>query len=482
MYFLSGVAMSAGVNLERLQIHAWERHDVMNISEHWKSIIDTLQDGILVVDTHGIIQAVNPSAERLTGYTKNELVGYSCGILNCTGCKIVGKGSGKDYCKLFAVGRSKLKECMIKNSSNRSVHILKSAKVLHDSLGKVIGAVETLTDMSELVRKQSEIESLKKTFHLDDGFHGILGKAPIMEKLFEMIGSVGLSDAPVLIFGESGTGKELVARAIHETGVRKASPFVKVNCAALNENLLESELFGHVKGAYTGADRDRMGRFEAAHGGTIFLDEIGDIPLSTQVKLLRVLEEKEIERVGDHRPVSVDVRIISATNKDLELLQTEGRFREDLFFRINVFPLECAPLRQRLEDIPRIVQAFIEQNSIKSGKKILGLTSEAMETLLAYDWPGNVRELRNAIEYAFVLCAGGWIEIRHMPPKIAGFHSPHATMRRSVEDIRADRDQLISLLRKTRGNQSEVARSLGVSRVTVWKRIKKYGIRIPEDI
>jgi transcriptional regulator with PAS, ATPase and Fis domain len=258
---------------------------------------------------------------------------------------------------------------------------------------------------------------------------------------------------------------------------------VKVNCAALNESLLESELFGHVKGAYTGADRDRVGRFEAAHGGTIFLDEIGDIPLSTQVKLLRVLEEKEIERVGDHRPVPVDVRIVSATNRDLEMLQQEGLFREDLFFRINVFPLECPPLTERLEDIPLIVQAFIDQNSEKSGKKILGLTSEAMETLLTYNWPGNVRELRNAVEYAFVLCDGGWIEPRHMPPKILGNREKQPTSKRMQgTDSLTDRDQLMALLRKTRGNQSEVARLLGVSRVTVWKRIRKYGIRVPEDI
>jgi transcriptional regulator with PAS, ATPase and Fis domain len=455
----------------------------MDISRHWKSIFDTLQDGILVLDTRGNIQAANPSAERLTGYAKSELMGCSCSILNCTGCKIIGKGSGKDFCKLFTVGRSKVKQCMIKNRENRSVHILKSARVLYDESGEIIGAVETLTDMSELVRKQEEIEALRRTFHLDDGFHGILGKSPVMEKLFEMIGNVARSEAPVLIHGESGTGKELVARAIHVTGPRSGGPFVKVNCAALNESLLESELFGHVKGAYTGADRDRIGRFEAAHGGTIFLDEIGDIPLSTQVKLLRVLEEREIERVGDHRPVPVDVRIVSATNRDLETLQREGRFREDLFFRINVFPLECPPLTRRLEDIPLIVKAFIDQNSEKSGKKILGLTSDAMETLLAYDWPGNVRELRNAVEYAFVLCDGGWIEPRHMPPKITGGQRPrNGTPRTVAAGGPSEREKLIALLRKARGNQSEVARTLGVSRVTVWKRMRKYGIRVPEDI
>jgi transcriptional regulator with PAS, ATPase and Fis domain len=455
----------------------------MDISKHWKSIFDTLQDGILVLDTRGVIQAANPSAERLTGYATSELVGHSCSILNCTGCKIIGKGSGKDFCKLFTVGRSRVKQCIIKNRENRSVHILKSARVLYDESGEIIGAVETLTDMSELVRKQEEIESLRRTFHLDDGFHGILGKSPVMEKMFEMIGNVARSEAPVLIHGESGTGKELVARAIHVTGPRCDGPFVKVNCAALNESLLESELFGHVKGAYTGADRDRMGRFEAAHGGTIFLDEIGDIPLSTQVKLLRVLEEREIERVGDHRPVPVDVRIVSATNRDLEALQRKGRFREDLFFRINVFPLECPPLTQRLEDIPLIVKAFIDQNVEKSGKKIFGLTSEAMETLLAYHWPGNVRELRNAVEYAFVLCDGGWIEPRHMPPKIVGGRRPqNGAPFGGKADGSPDREKLIALLRKARGNQSEVARTLGVSRVTVWKRIRKYGIRIPEDI
>ena len=277
--------------------------------------------------------------------------------------------------------------------------------------------------------------------------------------------------------GQSGTGKELVARAIHEESSRNKKPFIKVNCAALNENLLESELFGHEKGAYTGADRTRIGRFEAAHEGTIFLDEIGDIPQSTQVKLLRVLEEREIERVGDHKPIPVDVRIISATNKDLEAMIGGGLFREDLFFRINVFPLNCPSLAERLEDIPPIVKNFIDQNRRKGGKEIMGLTPEAMEVLLAYPWPGNVRELRNAIEYAFVLCPGDWIGKEHLPPKIAaGGKRPapnHALGSTSWEE---ERTNLIQTLRRVGGNQSEAARILGVSRVTIWKRIKKYDI------
>jgi transcriptional regulator with PAS, ATPase and Fis domain len=286
-----------------------------------------------------------------------------------------------------------------------------------------------------------------------------------------------------LIHGPSGTGKELVARAIHEESPRNKKPFIKVNCAALNENLLESELFGHEKGAYTGADRTRIGRFEAAHEGTIFLDEIGDIPLSTQVKLLRVLEEKEIERVGDHKPIPVDVRIISATNKDLDVMIGEGLFREDLFFRINVFPLNCPSLAERLEDIPLIVQNFIDQNRTKGGKEILGLTPGAMEALLAYPWPGNVRELRNAIEYAFVLCSGDWIGKEHLPPKIAT-GGKRAAANHTVGSIsrEEERTNLIQTLRRVRGNQSEAARLLGVSRVTIWKRIKKYGIDLHSDL
>jgi DNA-binding NtrC family response regulator len=297
-----------------------------------------------------------------------------------------------------------------------------------------------------------------------------------MKQLFEMIDNVAQTDAPVMIHGQSGTGKELVARAIHNASPRYDQPFIKVNCASLNKNLLESELFGHVKGAFTGADRNRVGRFEAAHGGTIFLDEIGDIPMATQVELFRVLEEKEIERVGDHRPIKVDVRIITATNKDLEELISQELFRLDLYFRINVFPLFCPPLADRREDIPIIVQRFIRQNNLKSNKDILGLTPEAIKKLAAYPWPGNVRELRNAIEYAFVLCPGGEIDIRHLPPNIVATGD---LSRRTFHDeatYRPKREEMIEVLRRVGGNQSEAARLLGVSRVTIWKRIKKYRI------
>lgn len=448
----------------------------MDVAKHWKTIVDTLQDGLLVIGPDGTIIAANPAAEQLTGYRTDELVGQSCRILNCTGCNIIGKGPGPHWCSLFSEGGVRDKKCLITKKDRRSIHIIKSASVLRNENGSVIGAVETLTDITEKVRQQQEIVSLRKTFHLDDGYHGILGNSPVMQKLFELSDNVAQTEAPVLIYGQSGTGKELVARAIHQASQRQQGPFVKVNCAALNENLLESELFGHVKGAYTGAERTRIGRFEAAHEGSIFLDEIGDIPLSTQVKLLRVLEEREIERVGDHQPIPVDVRIITATNKNLENLIAQGIFREDLFFRINVFPLYCPPLSERIEDIPTIVQNFIQRNAAKGGKKIIGLTPQTMEILMAYSWPGNVRELRNIIEYAFVLCPGGDIGKEHLPPKIMQTKQNFNRANRANSDNSINREKLLKVLKQSGGNQSEAARILGVSRVTIWNRMKKYNI------
>ncbi|MGM0403369.1 MAG: sigma-54 interaction domain-containing protein [Thermodesulfobacteriota bacterium] len=457
----------------------------MDLGPYWKTIFDTLRDGLIVVDTQGKIIAANPGAEEITGYCADELEGRSCRILNCTGCKFLGEGPGEKWCKMFAVGRTKDKKCLITKKDRRTVHILKSASVLRDAAGEIIGAVETLTDISQIIRQEREIQSLRQTFHLDDGYHGILGKTARMQGLFEMIENVAQSDAPVMITGESGTGKEMVARAVHDAGGRKDKPFIKVNCAALNESLLESELFGHVKGAFTGADRNRIGRFEAAHEGTVFLDEIGDIPHATQVKLLRVLEDKEIEKVGDHYTIPVNVRIITATNRKLEEMVQQGRFREDLFFRINVFPIQCPPLAERIEDVPMLVQHFIRLNGGNSEKRILGITPEALDKLTAYPWPGNIRELRNTIEYAFVLCAGGSIDVGHLPGKISrkivppSDASPATVFHGDDSDDDAQRKQFIRSLEQCGWNQSKTARMLGISRVTVWKWMKKYGIQRP---
>ncbi len=463
----------------------------MNIGKQWRPIIDSAQDGIIIVDDLGNFVAANQTAQLITGYSEEELKGQSCRILNCTGCKIVGKGKGKDWCGLFSAGLIREKKCMITNRHNRAIPIVKSATVLFNEKNEIIGAVETLKDISENINYKNELASIKRMYHIDDGFHGIIGRTPVMQSLYENIESVAALDTPVMILGESGTGKEMVAKALHETGSRADKPFIKVNCAALSENILESELFGHVKGAYTGADSDRVGRFESAHQGTLFLDEIGDIPLSVQVKLLRVLEEKMIQRVGANKSIDIDVRIVTATNKNLEQLIDQGVFREDLFFRINVFPLTCPPLRRRKDDITLIIQHFIANHAEKTGKNILGLTPEAMRLMVAYPWPGNIRELRNSVEYAFVLARGKSIGAEHLPEKIVG-HRPgdknplkHRQSGSSTHPARAvvnvgvsEKEALVDALQQADGNQTRAAKILGVSRITVWKRIKKHGIQL----
>jgi transcriptional regulator with PAS, ATPase and Fis domain len=309
----------------------------------------------------------------------------------------------------------------------------------------------------------------------------MVGNSPAIRRVFQIIEKAGQSDAPVIVCGESGTGKELVAHAIHEVGRRKNGPFIKFNCAALNESLLESELFGHVKGAFTGAYRHREGRFEAANGGDIFLDEIGDIPLSIQGKLLRVLETKQFERVGDHCTLCVDVRIISATNRDLRALVSQGRFREDLFFRINVVPIHLPPLNKRKEDILLLVKTFIHQLNERSGKNIAGLNPEVMNFFMSYEWPGNIRELKAALEYAFVLAESGFISFDHLPEHMRNIRISEKILTSTepvMEELKFDDEKkaLLEALRIADGNKSRAAQILGVHRMTVWNRMKKHGI------
>jgi transcriptional regulator with PAS, ATPase and Fis domain len=306
----------------------------------------------------------------------------------------------------------------------------------------------------------------------------MVGKSPRMQQVFDLTQKAAQSEAPVIIFGESGTGKELVAHAIHALGRRREGPFIACNCAALNESLLESELFGHVKGAFTGAYTHRQGRFEAAHRGDIFLDEVGDIPHAIQVKLLRVLETKQFERVGDHRSITADVRIITATHRNLEALVSEGKFREDLFFRINVIPIHLPPLRDRLEDVPLLVEHFLQRLRQRSGKEIIGLTRKAMKIFLDYPWPGNVRELQGALEYAFVVAEHGLIGSGHLPPKLSGPELAREAPEAGPAPEADEKIALVNALRQAGGNQSQAAVLLGVSRVTVWHRMKKYGIDV----
>jgi two-component system, NtrC family, response regulator HydG len=445
----------------------------------WKSVVDTIQDGVMIVNPEGMIVSVNRAFEQITGYRSKEIVGKSCDTLNCTSCEIARSQEACHWCVMFRKGHLKKQKCSITRKDGQVVHILKNASVLKDENHRVTGAVETMTDITDLVAKETQIESYRQELYAEDRFYGMIGVSAPMQRVFELIANAARSDAPVIIFGESGTGKEMVARSIHEAGSRSTKAYVKVNCAALNESLLESELFGHVKGAYTGAHRSREGRFEAASGGDIFLDEIGDLPLSTQVKLLRVLEEKVLERVGDNRAIKVDVRIISATNRNLAVLIAKGAFREDFYYRINVIPIHVPPLRERIEDIPLLARSFFNRILLKSEKKIDGICKTAMDALMAYAWPGNVRELKSAFEFAFVSCPGGMIEAGHLPPQIIGAATTcNSSKGIPLENMHAvKRRLLLDALDKTDGNQSEAARILGISRTSVWKQIKRYNIR-----
>ncbi len=450
---------------------------------YWKTVVNTIQDGIMIVDKRGSIVSANKALEKITGFSREELVGKSCAALNCSIFEMARKNIKDHWCVLFKTGKMSMRKCTIMQKDGTPIHILKNAALLRDSDGNVLGAVESLTDITEIIRKDTQIAEFRRELKSEDGFHGMLGSSNQMQKLFDLITNAAQSEAPVIIYGESGTGKELVAKSIHETSKRKRKPFVKVNCAALTQSLLESELFGHVKGAYTGAHKTREGRFEMAQGGDILLDEIGDLPLATQVKLLRVLEEKVIERVGDNKPIPVNVRIISATNKDLSELVSRGLFREDLYFRINVIPIQIAPLRDRAEDISLLAEAFFQRIRLKSGKEVTGISNDAMQALTQYRWPGNVRELKSAFEYAFVTCHEPIIQPRHLPPNILQEQTPIKNMDTAPMDRNeAKKNELVKALEKADGNQSIAAKILGVSRVTVWNRMKRYNIKLKKDM
>lgn len=432
----------------------------------------------MVVNPAGRITFVNQAFERMLGYTAEELKGKSCEVFQCDRCYSARHQGIDKYCALFKNEQVRSSECVFRKKGGAPIHLLKNAMVIRDDNGEVIAGVETLIDLSKVVADRKVIASLRQQLSHREGFKDIIGDSPVMRQVFDLASSAARSDAPLVIHGESGTGKELLAAAVHEISERSEGPFIKVNCAALSDSLLESELFGHVKGAFTGAAYDRVGRFEAADGGSILLDEIGDLPLATQTKLLRVLQEKEIERVGDHRPIKIDVRIIAATHKNLEKLIDEGSFREDLYYRISVVPLSLPPLRDRREDIPLLVEWFISRIRKRTGKNIDGVSREALDLLIGRAWPGNIRELHNVIEYAFVLCPGGIIGVQHLPEptrvgKEGKLAAPATTRAQPFADKKAS---LLEALEMSGGNQSQAAIILGVSRVTVWKWMKKFGI------
>ncbi|WP_419660064.1 PAS modulated sigma54-dependent transcriptional regulator, Fis family [Desulfosarcina variabilis str. Montpellier] len=460
---------------------------IKDINRHWERVINTMSEALLIISKEGRILSVNHSFEEMTGYTADEVFGRPCTLMECEACEMAINNDSGGWCKLFEPDQPEMRRCRcsIKKKDGTFLPALKNASVLRDDDGTVLGAVETLTDLSEVDRLDRKVEILSRQLDENSGFGGLVGGSDAMKMVYAIIDKAAHSDAPIIIFGESGTGKELVARAIHERGKRQSAPYVQLNCAALNESLLESELFGHVRGSFTGAFRDRTGRFEAANGGDLFLDEIGDIPLSIQIKLLRVLETRQFERVGENTPISVDVRIITATNRNLLELIDQKRFREDLYFRINVIPIHLPPVRERKEDIPLLVNTFIDRLELRTGKSIRGLTRQALNRFMKYHWPGNVREMKSALEYAFTVADKDAIDIDHLPPHmLQSDRSPAIAVDPPTIAITGNdqRRQLIDALRATGGNQSQAARLLGINRVTVWNRMRKYGINLKRKI
>jgi DNA-binding NtrC family response regulator len=352
----------------------------------------------------------------------------------------------------------------------------------YDYLVKPFDPEELSLMMVKIVAQQQLVREnllLRKVLKRDYHFRDMISKNPGMHRMFELARSAARSQSTILVLGESGTGKELLARAIHAESPRHEAPFVAVSCAALTETLLESELFGHEKGSFTGALSRRKGRFESAHGGTLFLDEIGDISPKLQLDLLRVLEERKFFRVGGSDPVDVDVRIIAATNRDVKKAVADGQFREDLYYRLNVIPIVLPPLRDRREDIPLLIDHFLEHLSVETDRKIEGVSPDAVALLMRHDWPGNVRELRNVLERGMVVAKGTLIQSEDLGLVSSGFHAEPFDTRLTLDDV--ERRHITAVLQHAGGNVTQAARTLAIDRVTLYNKIKKYGLRRGDD-
>jgi len=422
-----------------------------------EAIFDSVRDGIVTVDCRLNVLAANRVSMGLCCFS-GLAPGVSLDRLENEDCQVCLEVLRTCLNERHMVERDRV-TCLV---AGRPVRVLSLvATPLVDSAGDFAGAVLTMHD-------ETRLDSLEKNLGERTRLRRLTGKSPAMQKVFDLVDVLADVDSTVLISGESGTGKELVAEALHFCGVRAAQPLVRVNCSALTESLLESELFGHVKGAFTGAVRDKIGRFQAADGGTIFLDEIGDISPGLQVRLLRVLQEREFERVGDNHPIRVNVRVVAATHHDLAAKVNRGEFRKDLFYRLKVVGIHLPPLRDRREDIPLLVEQFIARFNRKFQRQIAGVDDEVLRLFLSYAWPGNVRELEHALEHAFILCRGERLRPEHLPAEIgADSRADQANSGDlSSEDLRA-------ALRTAGGNKAKAARILGISRRTLYRRLEE---------
>jgi PAS domain S-box-containing protein len=437
-------------------------------------LLDVLDVGIFTIDQNGVITFFNKAAEEITGYRSDDVVGTRCAALfrteHCATC-----------CPLRHTMQSgepvKDQRVVIQGGSGRAVLVSVTTAVLSTKDGAVLGGVEVLKDLSL-------VEQLRRQLDGRYRFEDIISRSPRMQEIFGLLPLVANSDSSLLIVGASGTGKELVARAIHHQSPRRDNPFVAVNCAAMPDTLIESELFGYVKGAFTDARRDKPGRIAQADGGTLFLDEIGDLPLAVQAKLLRFLQEMVYEPLGATFSTRADVRIVSATNKNLERMVESGAFRRDLYFRLNVMQIELPPLSERREDLPLLAQHFIERFRGTTGKPIQLMDERALAALQDYPFPGNVRELENLIERAFLVCRGSVITYEHLPPTVlryvesrAAAPAPHLTRSTGGDPVAAAERQLIEETLATHGgNRSHAAAALGIHRSTLIRKLHRFGL------
>lgn len=433
-------------------------------------IVDSVADGVFTVDRDWRITSFNLSAEIITGWRREEAIGQYCSdIFRASIC-----GKSCAVAESLYTGRGiSNRSITIKTRSGKTVSVSISASPLVDHEGNVLGGVQTFRDLSveTLLRQQ-----LTKKYT----FEQIVSKSPSMQRIFQIMPDIARSESNVLILGESGTGKELVANAIFHASSRNDQPFVVVNCGALPDTLLESELFGYKAGAFTDAKKDKIGRFAIAEGGTIFLDEIGDIPQSLQVKLLRVLQQKVYEPLGSNTPVKADVRIIAATNKDLFQLAKQGQFRDDLFYRLNVVNILLPPLRERIEDVPLLVDHFVKKFRAEKQKDIVGVSDEVLTLLMKCNFPGNIRELENIIEYGFILCPGGFIQLEHLPDSFAKREKLQHTQPLltseglSLEEI--EKRAIEASLKRNKWRRMLTCRELGINKDTLRRKIEKYQI------
>jgi PAS domain S-box-containing protein len=433
-------------------------------------ILDSIADGVFTVDAEWRITSFNRAAERITGVKRGEAIGRPC-------CDVFRASICEGDCALrrtLATGKSVLNKAIyVVDARGNRIPISISTAILKDPRGRVIGGVETFRDLSQ-------VEQLRKELEARYTFADIVGRSQPMQQLFQVLPDIAASDSTVLIEGPSGTGKELFARAIHNLSARRRKRFVAINCGALPDTLLESELFGYKAGAFTDARKDKPGRFAVAEGGTVFLDEIGDISPAMQARLLRVLQERVYEPLGSVEPVRCDVRVVTATNRNLAQLVRKGTFREDLFYRINVIRLELPSLRDRREDIPLLIEHFVSRFNRLQGKDVLGVSDEVLARLMEYDFPGNVRELENVIEHAFVLCRSGLIQMQHLPAALRGERDTAALPIHSGMTLEAmERILIADALRRHGGNRAAAARELGINPSTLFRKLKSMGVPPP---